>query len=345
MLEGESSYIEFKVYSELRVLNIWTGVIKPKDAWIFSYIETLHNSNSDFANNHKFKGWILLDTKNISTALPILELSPETIRKRVGIMANAGLLQKKNKKIQGSNRILIKPSKFYNNALYDIGCGLTTEQLKKKYFPDGFVNLNKKSIEPPANIGRIEIELVGQNWPEDSKKVTGQIRPDNITVINNYKRGYKDNSINTRGEVVDNSEIEIIPPPEIDKSKPVMKNVWEFGYYHYASFELLPAVRSKIKELIDKDFTPEFILKSCRKYLNEKKSVLYVNKVVGLEFIDYLDQCADLLNPRNHNPEPCPCCGRNINAKGICGFCSYDINETPEWQEEHLSQLKHKVGH
>lgn len=326
-----SDFILYRINAELRVLNIWADVIKPDDVWIFSYLEELDKSKSDLTQPYKYKKWLIVDTKIISKALPILGFKPDSIRKRIAHLSTVGLLNRKSKRINGSNRTLVQISQYYENALIEIGKGLTTEELKVKYFPNGYKNLSKVQIEPPAQSCRSKKEVNGTDMPEESEKKeeksSGTDKPDNIIDLNINYKGYKDNSYNTIDEPVENSKN--------GSEKSIREQIEEYGKKFNASFTIVKGVEDTLYRHFQNGIKPQILIDTCKTYLKDKQKVLYLPKVVSLEFIDFLNYKLNM----SYKPL-CPCCNKPLTKKGHCVNCGFNENMSEKEKDNYIREMK-----
>lgn len=323
-----SDYIEYQITLDLQALNVWATEINIKDTFIFSYILKLQNSDSSLVKKMKKGKWVVLDTSRLSIALPMLKQKPDTIRKRVGIMANVGLLKKQDKYINGSNRILVKVSNFYDDAQIYVGQGLKTEEIKGKIFPKGYINLNENNVSHPAKKCRIENGGSGKKLPDEKKVSSGKKVPDIYTTIHSYKEGYKDNSFITKENLVDNS-------------KNRKQKLLELGLKYYPGFSIKPAVMDEINRLLKQNYSPDNIYQICKSYIELKKERIMYPSCIGMEFVNYIKKNISRYKIVSQK-STCPMCKSLYVNK--CGKCSYHPNMTDSEIEEIKEMLERKMG-
>lgn len=356
MLETSNAYTEYFVALDMKVLNVWHSVLDTTDLFIFSYVKNKFESRNQTLTARKKNNLYPIYLDHLQQAFPVIKLQTRTLRERIKKMCDNGLLVKEKHYVNNSPVIFCGITQYFYDAQELALSNTNFEEIKSKLFPNGYLPTEVATIEINRDengqfkVSTAKIRRTGNESQRQEPAVQYGENPPYIINPMNLDINKGDNTINynNTSDLVDNSAVDQVPPAFFEcksEKKGLFLSIWEYGYYLYSGFQLLPAVKDKIKHLVSENHNPENILKVCKEYLDWKKGKLNIEYVIGMEFVYFLEETLGEPLRTKYEPEICPACGREISkSRGICSMCGFDISQTDDWKEEHVSEYREWKG-
>lgn len=347
-----SDFTEYYASFDLKSLNVWSEVIDSTDMFIFYYIQRRFESHDEYFQKLKINNLFPVRVKHLREAFPFMGLSVETLRKRIKKMCDNGLLYKENHYTDRKKTLYAGLTQKYYQAIRLSQEGKNYQEIKEFIFPNGYLPTEVQEIEiSRGKDGRFTTTVKNdrtKNWENFLQYGKyppyqyGQIPPYINNLINyNLIKGVITINVITTSEPVENSKKSDSPLLSDLQNKGLISSVEEYAQKYKFNFKVPLGLKNKLRQLYDSGIAGQHLFKLCKEFIDIKKFKISIPEVQQMEFIIFIEEATEeLLNPKpTYDSQTCPACGGTFDGRGVCYRCSYDLNQTEEWQREHIEGL------
>lgn len=347
--------MEYNILLNSQVINEWadTGAIDPTNAILLSLLAKYDNPHNKL--EHDKEGYVWLNLSYILDQVPWLGINERTLGKRLKKMADSGIIDRRQKKIQSGSKLYFKMSDLYRqmevwyDELHSLEISGDIKGIEQHYREKPVINgseTDEKVSHPHENAGAHPHE----NAVPHPHKNAGD--PYTINPYTKRERK-KDNTCIEEGPVENKAD-------SVQASLPSSKDPEEDSLENKAAKLTL-----WVEEKIEKDGKGPFILFPETSREIKRFAMLYGARWVAEEFNSYYnskttDQVRNFLktdfpkylsrSEKNKSPPPvqylirrkCPVCGFLVTGtSGVCR-CGLEVEyfDDPDAVAEHRIWLK-----